>query len=189
MRASPLVCTIVLLALLAACGGKEPVPPATAAGAASLSASSTPPEAAPAGLTIVPLKLVASREGSAKLGFKVLELQADGTMLQDGKAHGKIFPDRVVGEDGKTMFAVAPDGTFTTEGRHEHAKLTPSDALSNSRGESFVIGDDGAVSFKRKTGEVVPVAAKFESMPANGKRAAAAMIAASRIGYFVFATP
>jgi hypothetical protein len=203
------------LALTVAACGKEPPPtaaPTTAAmtpPAAPAATDATPSATATAtpttpstttassvhAVTVVPLKLVTTPAGFAKLHFKTIELRADGTLVRDGKPYAQLTPDAVNtlddknvvnnGKSGKPAIAIGHDGTLT-QSNGSLAQLTTTDTLTNSAGESFTIADDGTVTFTRKSGDKVTVDAKFESIPANGKPAAQLLIASSIVGLVVW---
>jgi hypothetical protein len=126
--------------------------PDTAASAASATASANapsapPPPAAPANLTVVPMKLVAS-----KLGHKV-EIKADGTVVLDGKPAWKVAGPAVLDlqHPDPPLLAVAGDGTVT--GVFVEAKdqmhFDDKDNLVDTGG-SLSIGDDGVISMPDK---------------------------------------
>jgi hypothetical protein len=190
MKVVHLVC---VAAAFFACGETPAPPPATANTPTVASANASAGTSAH-GLAIVPLKLVANATGATKYGFKTIELRADGSMLLDDKPWAKLTPDHVESagdsgpKSGTVLAKIGPDGTVT--GDHEQtARFTPSESLANAEGEAFTIADDGTVTFTRASGEKINVDAKFESMPAEGKRAGLMVIATSRIGYFIFKRP
>ncbi len=204
MKTSPV--WIAVLALCACGGGSanegtaSPANAASAQPSAAPSASAAPtasattaptasaaPTASPA-VAITPMRFVASAEGQnlmgvLNFGFKTLELNADGSMAQDGRAFGAMRPDAVAAGGGMLVFYIAPDGTLTQhlKDHDEYAKLT-ADGVQGKDGLTMKIADDGAVTLKRPSGETVVLHGKFDAIPPGGKQAAALMIMSTRQG-------
>jgi hypothetical protein len=189
--------TVIALLVVGACASPQPAAQTPSAGApvdsapAAASASpdtaaptapstasadppsAAPPPAAPANLTVVPMKLVAS-----KLGHKV-EIKADGTVVLDGKPAWKVAGPAVVDlkHPDQPLLAVAGDGTvtgFLVEAK-DQMRFDDKDNLVDSGG-SLSIGDDGVISLpdKAKTdfGDM-----KLSGFDPSARRAASLVVA------------
>jgi hypothetical protein len=150
--------------------------------------STTSPTASPPALAVVPMRFVASPEGqslvgASNFGFKTLELNADGTLVQDGAAWGLMRPDAVAAGGGMIVFYIGADGVLTQHEKDhdEYAKLLP-DGIRGKDGLTLTVADDGTVSVKGPTSETVTLHGKFDAIPPNGKRAAALLMMATRVG-------
>ena len=110
---------------------------ATATATASATTAPTPP--APP-LTVVAMKLTVN-DPKNKHAF---ELRDDGSVLGDGKMVAKFVGAELQDKDGKSLMAVAADGSLTAMGQTKPAKFNAKDELEVGGGTIFV-GDDGVV--------------------------------------------
>ena len=185
--------SFIVLALLftAACGGSDkpakgpemepvasatpadmPPPPATDAPAADAKpASDTPapgvpdPSAAPTTLALPTATAKADLKG--KKAAKV-EVKADGTVANGGKAVAKVTGMTLQSPDGgKTFLTVGSDGAVTTADGGSYGSFAGDD-LTMAKGDKLTLGDDGTITMT-SGGKAAPLG-KFDGA-GSAKRA------------------
>jgi hypothetical protein len=134
-------------------GGGETAPPnagsssaQTAAPPASSSVattSTTAPVVSTATPTPPPPLVVAACKVVS--GKHTLELKDDGSVVADGKAGAKFVGAELQDLTGKTLVAVAADGTIKAEDMQKSLKFNAKDEVEIEGGAKISVGDDGAV--------------------------------------------
>jgi hypothetical protein len=173
---------LTLFVALSLCACADATPLAATASATASSAAATG-----AAWTLVPLRLVATgtpQGDDPVIHFKTIELAADGTVARDGKpTGGKFAADHVEDAGGAVVVKVAPDGGLTFIGGlidPMKGKFTP-DGVALDGGATISVHDDGTVGATSPEGKALTFAAKFDSIPPNGKRAAALLATMTQV--------
>jgi hypothetical protein len=175
---------ILLLVVTFACGGASNAASSTAP-VASSSASSAPPAptvtsvasttpATPEPLVIAPMKLAG---GPVK---KPVELQADGTVVVDGKPAAKIVGSELHDASGKTLISVRADDTVALDGTDAHMKFDLKDTLLLENGNQITLADDGSVHLINadKTADAESGKMKFTGFVRRAARTCVVMVLA-----------
>jgi hypothetical protein len=178
--------SFIVLAILftAACGGSDkpakgpemepvataapdmPSPPATADTTDAKPATETPAEpAAPAMLALPTATAKADLKG--KKAAKV-EVKADGTVANGGKAVAKVSGMTLQSPDGgKTFLTVGNDGAVTTGSGDSYGSFAGDD-LTMAKGDKLTLADDGTITMT-SAGKAAPLG-KFDGA-GSAKRA------------------
>ena len=154
-------------------------PSASAAAMSSAAPSATatataPPPAAP--LTIMPMKAVMTTKGKQH----TLELKADGSLLADGKAAGKITGAEMDDKDGTAIVMVNGDDTITINGLTKSSgipKFNAQDAIEVGGATIISIADDGNVTLVGPDGKPdTKGKMKFTGFKPGARRTAALIV-------------
>ncbi len=175
-----------------ACGGSDTPPPNTGTTSATTAASSAPDtsataaasSAAPSASTPVappapPLVVAAMKLSGASLK-KPVELKDDGSIMVDGKPVAKIVGAEFQDGSGKTILAVAADGSLKVPGvdSAKGMKFNGKDELEVADGAKLVIGDDGVVKMLNPDGKADKDSGKmkFTGFKPTARRAATVLV-------------
>ncbi|MFO0616865.1 MAG: hypothetical protein U0414_29995 [Polyangiaceae bacterium] len=111
-----------------------------------------------------------------KLDDTVVELQADGTLVSNGKPVAKFVKNEVRTLDGKHVFSVAKDGMIWVDGEKnlDDARFNDQDELLGRHGDKpeMRITDDGKLSFATTDGEMLGGLVTFAGFTPAARRAA-----------------
>jgi hypothetical protein len=148
-----------------------PAPPATADTTDAKPATDTPapgvpdPSAAPTTLALPTATAKADLKG--KKAAKV-EVKADGTVANGGKAVAKVSGMTLQSPDGgKTFLTVGSDGAVTTGSGDSYGSFAGDD-LTMAKGDKLTLGDDGTITMT--TGGKAAPLGKFDGA-GSAKRA------------------
>lgn len=194
---SPTKISAVLFAsfVLAACGGDKPEvkapegeTPAVASNAPAdmpAPASTTADKPAdkpadapadkPAAAPEKPSLAVAAMKFTPKAKGKKIEVKADGSVMADGKAAGKIAGDHIEDASGKALVTLGTDGALAGEGLKAGAKMSGDDVVAED-GSKVTVGDDGTVTVQDGAKKPEQVG-KFENVGSAKKTAALIVVA------------
>lgn len=119
----------------------------TAAASTAPVASSAPPVTPPPPLVVSAMKM----SGPSLKG--TVDLKDDGTINIKDKVVAKLVGAEMQDPGGKTMIAVAADGTVTLTGAQKGAKFDDKNDLQIDGGAKMSIGDDGVVKLLNPDGK------------------------------------
>jgi hypothetical protein len=86
-------------------------------------------------------------------GKHSVEIKDDGSVVGDGKPVAKFVGAELQDKDGKTLVAVAADGTVKMDGATKTVKFNEKDELVIGDGAKMIIGDDGVVKMLNPDGK------------------------------------
>jgi hypothetical protein len=193
---SQLMAALVALVASTACGGSPPpksadeamssapatsstadMPPAPSTPSSASTDPQTPAASTAAPVRVVALKLATPAKDAKKVGFTTLEVKDDGSLLIDGKPHGKIAADGLKDDSGKSILTVGTDGAVSGENA-KPAKFSANDELVLDNGAKIQVADDGSVLVVDEKGKGDPIPVKFDGVSTWAKREAALIILA-----------
>jgi hypothetical protein len=166
-------------------GQDTPLPRATPASSSNAQPALDAASPAPQGpaLKLAALRLTMPHGESKEVGFEVIEVKGDGSVLSDGKPVMKFVGDELQEYDhGMTMFAVARDGSVTGATGNAVGRFTSSDELVLSHGGKLVVSDDGLIRLTVDKGKTTVLRPKFDSAPVWARREAV-LIGLSFVAY------
>lgn len=181
--------------LVAACGGENPEPktPETEATPAASAPADMPPASgektatetapAPADKPVEkaapapekPSLAVAAMKFTPKAKGKKLEVKADGSVVADGKAAGKIAGDHIEDSSGKALVTLGTDGSLSGDNLKPGAKVSGDEVVADD-GSKVSVGDDGTVTVQDGAGKPQQVG-KFDNVGSAKKTAALVVVA------------
>jgi hypothetical protein len=142
--------------------------PSAASSAASSAATTAPPAPPAPAITVVALKIAANKVTKGK----AVEVKADGTVLVDGKPVAKFSGAELQDSSGKTILAVASDGTVSGPSVNRQVKFSSTDDLVNDDGSKISIADDGSVTRTTAAGKADKAPFKIRGVTAASRREA-----------------
>jgi len=153
MRRRRLV-SIVLMISAISCGGAS---------------SQSPSSGAP--FPLFPMALVVSAGHDADEPLAVLG--ADGSIsIRHRSFVGHLYPDRIVGPDGKVLVMAAPNGDVTVEPGAPPAHFDARGALVTPQGDVIWVDDGGVPSWAERRGGMPPLDARFKPFSPAARRTA-----------------
>lgn len=141
---------VAALLVLSACGGGAAADPKTPETTASATPATTtaPTTTAPTGNEPLPLAAL-ELKGFGKGTFT---LNADGTLLANGKPAGKLEGREIKDADGKQLLALKADGTISYPLGDAVVRIDGSDTLQLPESSAMTVDDDGTLHMKRGDG-------------------------------------
>ncbi len=146
---------------------------ATATATASVTASATvAPPAPPPPIVVAAMKMTGPKIKNP------VELKDDGTVMGGGKVVAKFVGAELQDASGKTLVAVAADGTLTMTGAQNTPKFNDKDELEIPGGAKMIIGDDGSVKLMNPDGKADKDSGKmkFTGFKPTARRAAMVLV-------------
>jgi hypothetical protein len=122
-----------------------------------------------------PSLAVAAMKFTPKAKGKKIEVKADGSVMADGKAAGKIAGDHIEDSSGKALVTLGTDGALSGDNLKAGAKVSGDDVVADD-GSKVTVGDDGTVTVQDGAGKPHAVG-KFDNVGTAKKTAALIVMA------------
>ena len=111
--------------------------------------------------------------GGNDAGEPIAILGADGSIaIRHRSFVGHLFPDRVVGPDGRVLVAVAPNGDVSIDPHGPPAHFDARGALVSPQGDVIWVDDAGVPSWAEPRGGMPALQVRFQPFSPAARRTA-----------------